>query len=337
MTRDKQIGVALVVLAALGGAAYFQQKKDAEVGVSSKGSSDLPSLAGSDDLDKISITNGSKGEFVLAKEGDKWMLQKPVHALANQNNVKSLLDNLKELKTSEVVAGAATDELKKTYDLDSEHAIHLVAWKGADQKVDDTFGKTGSRGEMAMSGDKPGIYAIKGYSISLYNREQKGWRDTEIFKFDGDNVASITIDNSNGNFSFTKGDKWAGTLDGKPIPGFDDAKVSEAIRSLKALNADSFAEASKSPAETGIDAPEGVISVALKDGAGTYTLKVGAVSTGTSHYAEKDGDTTVVVVNPTASGWALADGAKFAKAAADAGAAAPKPAPSAATAKLGKH
>jgi hypothetical protein len=334
ISRDKAIVGGIVVLGALSFLVYRQAKKDQDLG--SAAHSDLPDVKGTDDLDKIEITNGDKPTVTLQKQGDKWIVL-PVGAPANQTNVKSLLDNLKELKATEIVAAVPDDEVKKTYNLDPAHALHFVGYKGADKKVEDFFGKSGGRGEMLIVAGKPAIVAVSGYSNYLYAREAGDWRDKEIFKFDDTNATAVTIANKNGKFSFTKGDKWAGTLDGKPIPGFDDSKVPEAIRSLKALNADSFADASKGLADTGIDAPQGVISVALKDGAGTYTLKVGAVSTGTSHYAEKDGDTTVVVVNPTVSGWALADGAKFAKAAPAADAGAPKPAPSAATAKLGKH
>ncbi len=136
----------------------------------------------------------------------------------------------------------------------------------------------------------------------MYSREaERLARDKEIFKFDDAGATTATITNKTGKFSFTKGDKWAGTFEGKPIANFDDAKVADALRSLKALSADGFAEATKTSADTGLESPEGVISVTLKDGAGVYTLKVGAVSTGTSHYAVKDGDPTVVTVNGTAS------------------------------------
>jgi hypothetical protein len=319
ITRDKQILVGLVVLAGLGAAAYFQQKKDADVGVASKGSADLPTLSGPEDVDKISITNGAKGEFVLAKEGDKWMLTKPVHALANQNNVKQLIDNLKELKTTEAVAPTATDELKKTYELDPEHAVHVVTWKGADQKVDDTFGKNGSRGEMAMAGDKPGIYSVKGFSISLYNREQKGWRDTEIFKFDDGNATSVTISNANGEFSFTKGDKWAATFKGQPIDRYDETKITQLLSAYKMLNADDFGDG-KLPLETGLDKPLATVTIALKDNAGKYTLHVGKTASGTSSFAQKEGDATIFSITKAAADWAEADPSKFQKVA-DAGAA----------------
>jgi hypothetical protein len=319
ISRDKAIVGGVVVLGALSFLVYRQAKHDQELG--SAGHSDLPDVKGTDDLDKIEITNGDKPAVTLQKQGESWMVM-PVNAPANQSNVKSMLDNLKELKATEIVATKPDDDVKKSYNLDAAHAVHFIGFKGADKKVDDWFGKSGGRGEMMIVEGKPQVVAASGYSSYLYTREVADWRDKEIFKFDDTNATSVTITNKSGKFSFTKGDKWAGTVDGHPIPSFDDTKVADAVRAMKTLNADGFAETSKTPAETGMDAPAGVISVALKDGAGTYTLKVGAVSTGTSHYAVKDGDATVVTVNPTISGWALADATKFEKAT-DAGAAKP--------------
>jgi len=146
LTREKQILIAAVVLAGLGAAVYFQQKKDARVGVETLSSAQLPSISGPEDVDKIDITNGEKGEVVLEKKEDKWWLTKPANALANQTNVKQLLDNLKELKATEIVAANATDDLKKSYDLDAAKAVHVLGFKAGDKKVDDYFGKSGSHG-----------------------------------------------------------------------------------------------------------------------------------------------------------------------------------------------
>ena len=319
LSRDKQIGVALVVLAGLGGLAYVQQRKDAEIGNGTKAAADLPSINGSEDVDKISLSNADKGDFTLAKEGDKWFLTKPVHALANQANVKQLIDNLKELKTTEIVASTATEEMKKNYDLDAAHAVHVVAWKGAEQKVDESFGKTGSRGQMVMVGDKPAVYAAKGFAVSLYNREQKGWRDTEVFKFDDANASSITVDSPAGAFSYTTGEKWAGTFKGHAIDRFDDGKVTQMLSLFKGLQADDFGDG-KAATETGLDKPVATVTVSLKDNAGKYTLHVGKAAAGTSYYAQKDGDTTVITVSKAVGEWATADESKFQKAT-DAGAA----------------
>jgi len=322
MERTTQIGIGVVVLALLGGALFKVSKDDAAKGSATTTSAELPEIKAADDLDALTITNADKGEVTLEKQGDSWMVTKPVTARANQANVKQLLDNIKELKAKEVVATAPNAEQKKDFQFDSEKAVRVVARKGSETKVDITFGKSGGRGQMAMFEGKPGIYTVAGYSSYLYAREVKNWRDTEIFKFDDANASQVTITNKSGTFSFTKGDKWAGTFKDKPIAEFDEEKVKDALRSFKSLSADDFGDG-KSPADTGLDAPEATLTVSLKDNAGKYTLRVGKTQSGSARYAQKEGDSTVFVISQYAADWIVAEPAKFAKAK-DAGADSPK-------------
>ena len=300
MERSTQIWVGVVVLAALSAGVYKVSKDDAKKGTATTTSADLPELKAPDDIDKISITNAEKGEVVLEKKGTgpeaKWEVTKPVQAPANQTNVKQLLDNLKELKAKEVISAAPSEDQKKEFQFEKDKTVHVVVFKGSDKKLDASFGKSGGRGQMAMVDGKPSIYGVTGYSSYVYAREVKGWRDTEILKYDDANVNQVAIENKSGTFSFTKGgDTWAGTFKDKPIADFDPEKVKDGLRNLKGLNAEDFGDG-KSPAETGLDSPEGKITISLKDGAGKYTLKIGKVATGTSRYAQKDGDPTIFVV-----------------------------------------
>jgi len=48
--------------------------------------------------------------------------RKPVEAPANQANIKSMIDNLKELKVTEQIEPNASDEIKKTYQLEDAKA-----------------------------------------------------------------------------------------------------------------------------------------------------------------------------------------------------------------------
>lgn len=328
MERSTQLWIGVVVLAALGGAVYKVSKDDATKGSTTTTSADLPQIKVADDIDKISITNADKGETVLEKKGDKWEITKPLVAPANQANVKQLVDNLKDLKVSEVIAAAPSEDQKKEFLFDNGKDVHVVAWKGADKKLDAHFGKSGARGEMLMVEGKPSVYSASGYSSYLYSRELKGWRDTEIFKFDDANVNQLTIATKTGTLSFTKGDKWAGTYKDKPIADLDEEKVKDAVRAFKSLNAEDFGDG-KSPAETGLDTPDGTVTVSLKDNAGKYVLKVGKTSTGTSRYVEKEGDATIYTIPQYAADWALSEPAKFQKAkdagAADAGKGGPTP------------
>ena len=189
MDTQKKLILGVVVLAVLGGLAYQQVKKDQQVGKTTTTSTEaLPELKAPDDADKLQITNGNKGKVVLEKKGDKWVISEPVKAEANQQSVKALLDNMKELKVKEQVNTAVTDEQKKDYELDAEKVVHVIAWKGADKKFDASFGKSGGRGQLIMIDGKAGVFAGTGYTSYVYAREVKSWRDAEIFKFDDANV-----------------------------------------------------------------------------------------------------------------------------------------------------
>jgi len=317
MERQTKIIIGGVVLAVLGYAVYAQIQKDQKIGAPPS-ASDLPKIEATDDVDKVSITNGDKGEVVLEKKGDKWQLTKPVSAPANDANVKSLLGNFKDLKVSEVIAKNADEDLKKNYDLDDKKGVHVTAFKGADKKLDVTFGKTGGRGNMASLPGQPGVYAVAGYSSWMYTREPKDWRDKEIWKFDDGNATQLMIvQPDKGTFSFTKGEKWAGTFSErgkpeKPIANLDEQKVKDALSAFKGLMADDFGDG-KSAADTGLDAPVATVTISLKDNAGRYVLKLGKTSSGESRWGQKDGDPVVYSVSSWQAGWATANVDRFQK------------------------
>jgi len=60
---------------------------------------------------------------------DAWKLTKPVNYAANQANVKSLIDNLKELRLKDSIDTGKTQYA--TYDLDDDKAVHVQLYKDA--------------------------------------------------------------------------------------------------------------------------------------------------------------------------------------------------------------
>src|SRR5580704_4331634 len=226
MSRDKLIISGVVLLGLLGFLVYKQAKVDEAIGAPLTAATDLPTVSVPEDVDKISITNGEKGEIVLQRVADPkgtpaadggasevWRLTKPLSAEANQQTVKDLVANLKDLKTESQVNLKLDDDVRKEKQLDSAHAVHVIAWKGADKKIDELFGKSGTAGELVVVSDKPNtVWAVKGYSAYLYTKEPKDFRDKEILKFDDGSASQVTLVNTHGSFSFTKGDKWAATL-----------------------------------------------------------------------------------------------------------------------------
>ena len=331
MSRDKLILVGVVVLGLLGVLVYQQAKKDEAIGRPSLAATDLPTVGAPDDVDKISITNGDKGEVVLEKVPDPkgeptdagpatmWVLTKPVSAPANQQAIKDIVGNLKDIKVESQVNLKLDDGVRKDKQLDASKGVHVVAWKGADKKADDVFGKSGTAGQLVVVASKPdAVWAAKGYSAYLYTKDAKDFRDKEVFKFDDVTASQVTVTNGHGAFAFAKGDAWTGTLDKKPIARFDQEKVKDLLRAFKTLSADDFGDG-KSLAETGLDKPEATVAIHLAGDGKTYELDLGKVSTGTNRWAKRSTDDTIYQVTNYAAEWALSDSAKF-QAAADAGA-----------------
>ncbi|EYF03537.1 DUF4340 domain-containing protein [Chondromyces apiculatus] len=331
MKTEHRIYIALALLALLGVGLFFSQKNQKEESAQhsvSAATADLPKIGvPKDDIEKITkleIKNADKSDVTLEKKGDTWEVVKPVAAKANATNIRSLLDNLKELKTKEPIdrTGATYEQ----YELTDAKAVHVVAYKGAEKAADLYFGKSGSRGQMVRLGGQDGVWIAGGYSSYLYTREAKNWRETSILKFEDANAIQVEIENKNGKFSFSKNEeKWSGTFAprdkkgkleaaGKKWEKFEESKVKDLLRAYKNLNAEDFGD---EKSETGLDNPVengGVVRVVLKDNAGDYTIKVGKTSKGSSRFAVKEGgDGTTYVLSSWSADWAVAEPKKFEK------------------------
>jgi hypothetical protein len=331
MNAEIKLYAAVGVLAVLGGALFLTNKKQKEEEASytlSGQSATLPKVAISEEdvkaIDKIVLTKGADGdagaprEIELDKKDDKWRLARPVEAEANESNVKSMLDNLKTLKVSEVI-----DPGKGAYDqykVSDGKGLHVVFTKGSATVLDAWFGENGGRGQMARLAGHDGVYAMKGYSSYLYDRDVKGWRDSAIFKFEDSAVNAVTIENEHGNFDFTKsGDKWSAKYKepkgaaAKDLEKFDEAKLKDMLRAYKGLNADGFADKEKTAADLGLDKPAATVVITLNDGA-KREVKVGATAEGTSRWVQASGVKDFVSISSWAADWATGEPKKFQKA-----------------------
>ena len=139
MNRSTQIWVGVVVLAGLAGLVAYKAKEDQKIGTAQTTNAELPELKAPEDVDKISVQNADKPEIVLEKKGDKWAVAKPVEAPANQANVDQIVKNLKDLKAKEVISAQPSEDSKKDYDLVPAKAVHVMAYKGGDKKVDPRY------------------------------------------------------------------------------------------------------------------------------------------------------------------------------------------------------
>jgi hypothetical protein len=221
MPTDKKLTIAIVILVLLGGAVFLQKKnQNADVAAHSLegAAAQLPKITISDEdikkIDKVELTRpqdkdgGAAESITLVKKGDEdWDEEKPVNSKGNASNVKSMLDALKRLEVKELI-----DSSKDSYDkykVSDAKALHAVFYKGKDVALDAYFGEDGSRGQMTRIAGKDGVFAVKGYSSYLFNRDAKSWRDKTIFKFEEKDIVKVSLQNENGTFTFDKaGEDW---------------------------------------------------------------------------------------------------------------------------------
>ncbi|MBK8257504.1 MAG: DUF4340 domain-containing protein [Polyangiaceae bacterium] len=331
MKTETKLIIALVALAALVGGWFMfraKDKKDEAAHAPTAASADLPGIAlpkdDGDKVTKLEIKNADKSNVTLEKKGDTWEVTAPVSAKAEQSNVKSLIDNLKELKIKESITKGA--DLYAQYDLTDEKALHVVAYKGAEKAVDLYFGKSGSRGQVMRIGGKDGVYIAEKYSSFQYTRDVKSWRERTILKFEDANAIQVTVENKNGFFSFSKNDdKWSASVtlrdkDGKlnkdpekKWEKFEPEKVKDLLRAYKALNAEDFGDDKSDTGFANAASEGGVVKIKLKDNAGDYTVTVGKNSKGSSRFAKKDGSDVIFTISSWSADWATAAMTKFEK------------------------
>src|SRR5215470_16777185 len=113
MKLEHKIYAALAILLLLAAGLYATRKSNAKSlseHAATAASADYPSIAlpkdDSDKVTKLEITTPKKDDkekttVVLEKKGEEWWVTSPVTAKANGANVKSVLDNLKDLKVKE--------------------------------------------------------------------------------------------------------------------------------------------------------------------------------------------------------------------------------------------
>jgi len=343
MDQQKKLYIAVAILAALGGLFFLQQRgehKEAQSHSIEGQAASLPKLELTEDavkgIDRVVLIKpaasdaGTPEEIVLVKAGEEaWNMEKPSQAKANASNVKSLLENLTKLSLSEVIA-ESKDEYRR-WGVSDDKGLHATFFKGQDSVFDVYFGENGSRGQMTRLAKQDGVYAVKGFSKWLYERDAKGWRDKAMLKFDDKEVVKVSIQNANGAFVFEKaGAGWTGKHGKtqaalKPIDKFQGSKVDDLLRAYKALSAMDFGDGKK-PGDVGLADPAASVTIELRGGTGVHVLKLGAVAEGSNRWALTNASDQIYTISSWSADWATADESKFQASAPSA------PAPSAAAA-----
>jgi hypothetical protein len=151
------------------------EKAEREAGPHRRTPEELPPLAiEPTKVTKVEITTGRKPTVALSKAADGWALGDG--AKAHERNVATLLEALGKLKVTAIIAKSPDAEQLKKYELDADHAVHVVVLSDDQKLADIKFGKVGGRGPIALLDGQ--AVAVRGYSAYLFAREPNDWRAT---------------------------------------------------------------------------------------------------------------------------------------------------------------
>lgn len=133
---------------------------------------ELPELSLPSEIDSVTIENRGKGEVVLKKQGAEWVVVKPVQGAASETNIKTLLDNLRELRLESEMKPTPLERAEKG--LDAGHLLRVVV-SGGGETLDVAFAKGGSLQTPAILRGDLRVFSVSGLSAYLYEREPERW------------------------------------------------------------------------------------------------------------------------------------------------------------------
>jgi uncharacterized protein DUF4340 len=266
---------ALVVLAALGGAAWWSEKKQkAETG---KPAADAPPKILSipeDQFKEIQLKKKSGDLTGLAKADGKWQITQPKPLAADQDSVNSLVSSLSSLASDRLIEDKAAD--LSAYGLtDPSEQVTITRKDGKISTVligDETL--TGS-GAFAKLDNDPRVFTIPTYAKSSLDKTSKDLRDKRLLTFNSDKLTRVDLTAKGPTIEFGKNNQneWQ-ILKPRPLRA-DGLQVDELVRKLKDAKMDTSAsEADAKKALAGFWAGTRVALAVVTDATGSQQIDV---------------------------------------------------------------
>jgi ribosomal protein L12E/L44/L45/RPP1/RPP2 len=275
--KPRGLLAAVIVLAALGVALYFSNRKQkADAAKPAVDTTTKILSIPEDQIKEVSLKKTGAETTVLRKGDDgKWQIAEPKPLRADQDAVKSLLGSLSTLNADKVVEDKAAD--LSPYGLKAPTLdVTVIKKDGKSQDFlvgDDT--PTGSGAYAKLDGDAH-IYTIASYVKTGIDKTPSDLRDKRLLTFDQDKLTRVDLQPSKGEtleFGKNNQNDWQ-ILKPKPMRA-DGSQVEELIRKLKDAKMDaviSDEDAKKAAAAYASGTKVAVASVT--DASGTETLDV---------------------------------------------------------------
>jgi ribosomal protein L12E/L44/L45/RPP1/RPP2 len=267
--NPKGLLIAVGLLAVLGGATWWSNKKQASASKSTDTTTKVLSIP-ADQVQEVRVKNPAQ-TLDLRRDNGKWQMTQPEALPADQDTVGSLVGTFSALNADTVVEAKAAD--LAPYGLTSPKLdVQIVKKDGKTDNLligDET--PTGS-GSYAKLANDARVFTIGSFVKTSIDKTPNDLRDKRLLTFDSDKLTRVDLQAKNENVEFGKNNQneWQ-ILKPRPLRA-DGSQVDTLVNSLKDVRMDLSDDAKKASAAFSSGARVATATVA--DAGGNQTIEV---------------------------------------------------------------
>ncbi len=275
--KPRGLLAAVIVLAALGGALYWSNRKQkAETAKPAPDATTRILNIPEDQIQEIKLQKTGAEAVVLRKGGDgNWQILQPKPLRADQDTARTLVSTLATLNADKVVEDKAAD--LSPYGLTSP-SLDVTVLKKDGKSQDLLLGDeppTGGGAYAKLAGDAH-VYTIASYVKTSLDKTPNDLRDKRLLTFDQDKLTRVDLQPAKGEiieFGKNNQNDWQ-ILKPKPLRA-DGSQVEELIRKLKDAKMDAnIPDEDARKAAAAFASGVKVATATVADAGGPQTLEV---------------------------------------------------------------
>ncbi len=286
--------IAVVILAALGGAIWYSQKNPPKPEAVTETKTVKVLNLKEDQIQKVRVVHAN-GETLALQRGDggKWQMTEPAPYRVDESNANSLVSTLASLDADQVVAENNSDW--QSYGLETgKFAVTVTTKDGKEYRL--TVGDEAPASSVIyarLAGDNR-LFALSSYHKSNLGKTAPDLRDKRLLPLESDKLTRLSITNKSGTVEFARTGK--GWEISKPRAlRADSFAVDDLVRAAETTYDSVLAEDDKGAAKYSFSSPYATLEAVSS--AGTQRLVIGE-----QKGKEKDATTTYFVKTTAMAG-----------------------------------
>jgi len=254
-----------------------------------------------DDITSLTIHDNQGATVKLTKQGaagqTSWVLADAGDFPADTAKITPVLTKLAELKSDRPVAQTqasfkrlqvADDTFQRRLDIETSGGANRTLFVGS---------SGGGQSAYVRVGDQNDVYLVTGFAAWDFNATPASWIDTAYMKVAAADVLGLTLSNANGQFSFSKDDKGAWTMNGLTAPNQLDAnQITALVNEVTSLQMTQPLGKTEDTSY-GLAQPLALVTLKAKsaDAEKTITLSIGAKDATDNTYVVKSSESPYYV------------------------------------------